>query len=364
MRTHCECSGRTPYAPSDACRSATEAGTTVIFDCDRHAAVSDYRDLLAYMDDSWTKHFERPEFLGSIVESSNHIRVSGSFGEPAASAVERPELDGSLVVPHQGLTINGWADRVAATVFAEAINRYSIDHWSDERRFPALIVVSDDPAWSAQEIRSQAEHGRFGAIALPFGTVLFGSKAHDPIYEAAEEVGLPIVAHFSGVEGRYAGAAALGGGVHYSAFSRKVLLPQLAESNIASLAFEGAFERFPRLRFLFSGFGVSWLPSLLWRMDREWRTFRHDVPWVKRPPSEYVLEQVWVTTWPVREATLAGDWERLFAGESLRGRVVFGSHDPFDGDTPALVIEQLGNTHGSLVLGNGGALLAAGRVSS
>ena len=336
----------------------------MIFDCDRHAAVSDYRDLFPYMSDSWTKHFERAEFLGSIVESSNHIRVSGSFGEPPVSAPPPRDVDWTLIVPHQGLTINGWADHVAATMFAGAINRYGLDHWSDERSSLALVISPHDPAWSAGEIRWCAELGMFGAIALPFGPVLFGADAYDPVYEAAEEVGLPICAHFSGVEGRYAGAAPLGGGVHYSAFSRRVLLPQLAESNIASLAFEGTFERFSGLRFLFSGFGFSWLPSLLWRMDREWRTFRHDVPWVKRPPSEYVLEHVWTTTWPVREATLTGDWKRLFGQESLRSRVVFGSHDPFDGDAPAQIVEQLGETDGALVLANGGVLAAAGRVSS
>ena len=85
--------------------------------------MSDYRDLFPYMDGSWTKHFERSEFLGSIIESSNHVRVSGTFGEPPVSAASRPDVDWSLIVPHQGLAINGWADHVAATVFAAALNR-------------------------------------------------------------------------------------------------------------------------------------------------------------------------------------------------------------------------------------------------
>lgn len=331
----------------------------MIFDCDRHAAVSDYRDLFPYMDGSWTKHFERSEFLGSIIESSNHVRVSGTFGEPPASAAPRPDVDWSLIVPHQGLAINGWADRVAATVFAAALNRYGLDHWSDERSSLALVVSPHDPAWSAREIRDCAALGGCSAVALPFSTTLFGSHTYDPVYEAAQEAGLPVVAHFSGVEGRYAGAAPLAGGVHYSAFSRRVLLPQLAESNIASLAFEGTFERFPNLRFVFSGFGFSWLPALLWRVDREWRTFRHDVPWVRRPPSEYILEQVWVTTWPVREATLRGDWQRLFVQESLRSRIIYGSHDPFDGDGPDQIRAELGEADGSLVLANGRALAPA-----
>jgi predicted TIM-barrel fold metal-dependent hydrolase len=329
----------------------------LIFDWDRHAALSDYAELLPYMKASWAKHFERSEFLGSIAESSNHIRLSGQWGLAPVSAPPHTEADSSLLVPHQGLTINGWADQVAATVFAGAVNGYAREHWATERQSPVILVSPHDPAWSAEEIRRQAGVGGFGAIALPFGPVLFGSIHYDRVYDAASEVGLPIVAHYSGVEGCYSGAAPLSGGVHTSAFSRKVLMPQVAESNISSLAFEGAFERFPGLRFLFSGVGFTWLPNLLWRLDREWRTFRHDVPWVKQPPSSYVLKRVWATTWPIREATLAGEWQRLFADESFRSRVVFGSHDPFDGDSAAHLREQLGEADGALVLGNGAQLL-------
>jgi predicted TIM-barrel fold metal-dependent hydrolase len=325
---------------------------------DRHAAVPDYRELFPYMDASWAKHFERGEFLGSIAESSNHIRMSVRWGLPPVSAGAAAEADLSLVVPHQGVAINGWADQVAATVFAGAMNSYAREHWTADRQAPAIVVSPHDPAWSAGEIRRRAAEGGFAAIALPFGPVLFGSGHYDPVYDAATEVGLPIVAHYSGVEGRYAGAAPLSGGVHYSAFSRNALLPHLAESNISSLAFEGAFERFPAVRFLFSGVGFSWLPSLLWRIDREWRTFRHDVPWVTRVPSSYVLERVWATSWPVREATLGGDWERLFHDEAFRGRVVFGSHEPFDGDSVTDLRDQLGGADAAQVLGNGEGLLA------
>ena len=330
----------------------------MIYDWDRHAAVSDYRELFPYMDASWAKHFKRGEFLGSIAESSNHIRMSARWGLPPLSAGAAAEADLSLVVPHQGVAINGWADQVAATVFAGAMNSYAREHWTADRQAPAIVVSPHDPAWSAGEIRRRAAECGFAAIALPFGPVLFGSGHYDPVYDAATEVGLPIVAHYSGVEGRYAGAAPLSGGVHYSAFSRNALLPHLAESNISSLAFEGAFERFPAVRFLFSGVGFSWLPSLLWRIDREWRTFRHDVPWVTRVPSSYVLERVWVTSWPVREATLGGDWERLFHDEAFRGRVVFGSHEPFDGDSVTDLRDQLGGADAAQVLGNGEGLLA------
>lgn len=315
----------------------------MIVDYDRHVAVADYAELFSHMSQSWQKHFERDEFVGSVRDAASHIRMTDRFGDQVrtGSSPPLPGVDVSLAVPHQGLTINGWADQVAAKTFVEALNSHAEQNWSNgESEVAAILVSPHDPAWSAQAVRTRSASGRFAAVALPLIPTLLGSESFNRIYAAAAETDLPVLVHFSGVEGHYVGAAPLSGGVHRTAYARAILMPQLAESNIASLCFNGTFERFPDLRVLFSGFGFAWLPSLLWRLDREWRTFRHDVPWVKRPPSEYVLEHVWLTSWPVSEA--ASEWDGLFAGSRLPGRLVFGSHDPFDGDSVAAVRDALG----------------------
>ncbi len=40
------------------------------------------------------------------------------------------------------------------------------------------------------------------------------------------------------------------------------------------------------------------MPSLMWRIDKEWRGLRHNTPWVKRPPSEYIREHIRLTLQP------------------------------------------------------------------
>lgn len=316
----------------------------MIADYDRHVAVGDYAELFAHMSQSWRKHFERDEFVGSVRDAAAHIRLTDRFGdEVLAGSAPDPEIGLSLAVPHQGLTINGWADQVAAKAFIEALNSQSEQVWADgQGRRAAILVTPHDPAWSARVIRERAAARQFAAVALPLSPVLLGSDQFDPVYDAAVEADLPLIVHFSGVEGHYLGAPPLSGGVHRTAYARAVLMPQLAESHIASLCFGGTLAKFPALRVLFSGFGFAWLPSLTWRLDREWRTFRHDVPWVLKPPSEYVFEQVWLSTWPVREAR--AEWESLFAGSRAQSRVVYGSHDPFDGDTVADVRAVLGSS--------------------
>jgi predicted TIM-barrel fold metal-dependent hydrolase len=324
-------------------------------DCDQHAGVAHYPELFDHMTLDWRKHFEREEWVGSINLGSSHIRVSERFAHETPPPYQPPADGLALVIPHQGLTINGWADRVAAKTFLEALNSYGEAHWASPTSRLAVLVSPHDVPWSAAEVRRRFAAGSAGAVALPLVPEMLGSRTWDPLYEACCETGLPLVIHYSGVEGRYLGAAPLSGGVHASAFARLSLMPHLAESNISSLTFEGALVRFPELQVVFAGFGFTWLPSLLWRIDREWRTFRHDVPWVTAPPSEQVMSNMWFTSYPVEEAKHTAEWEKGFT-DRLRERVLFGSHAPFDGDLTADVERVLGERWGEQLRQNGAAL--------
>ena len=37
----------------------------------------------------------------------------------------------------------------------------------------------------------------------------------------------------------------------------------------------------------------------MWRLDKEWRGLRRDIPWVKRPPSEYIRQHIRITLQPM-----------------------------------------------------------------
>jgi hypothetical protein len=333
----------------------------MIADLDRHVAFHDFRDLFPHMARAWRKHFERTEFIGAIADTSRHVWADDRFDHPEVAPRPLETSESALVLPHQALTVNGWADTVAAKTFLEAVNSYGEEHWGDAGVARTIVVSPHDAEWSANEVRRRAAAGA-AAVAIPLGGPLLGNGFFDPLYAACAETELPVVVHFSGLEGLYRGAQPLAGGLHWSAFARHALLPQLAESNLSSMAFEGTFEKFPRLQVIVSGFGFAWLPPLLWRLDREWKTFRHDVPWVKRAPSEYVKDRVWVTSWPVREGG-ADALERFGVADDVRARVVYGSHDPFHGDSPADVVEVLGEVAGGRVLAAGASLVPAVAVA-
>jgi uncharacterized protein len=132
-------------------------------------------------------------------------------------------------------------------------------------------------------------------------TTKMGKKHYHPIYQAAEDLGLPILIHPTGTEGGFATSVNFAGGVPSTYIERHTNFPEIGISSINSLIFEGVFVRFPRLMLLAAEFGFSWLPHFLWRMDQNWHQFRKEVPWLTQRPSEMVLDHVRFTSQPMEE---------------------------------------------------------------
>ena len=58
-------------------------------------------------------------------------------------------------------------------------------------------------------------------------------------------------------------------------------MSQVFQAQVLSLVSEGVFDKFPDLRVALIETGVTWMPSLMWRFDKEWRGLRNLTPWVK-----------------------------------------------------------------------------------
>ena len=132
-----------------------------------------------------------------------------------------------------------------------------------------------------------------------------------------------------------------------------VLLIQSAMSHVVSMLSNGVFEKYAELRLAVIEAGVTWLPSLLWRVDADWKALRSEVPWVKRLPSETVREHVRFTTQPLDEPDSRGKLRQaLELVDGLEDMLMFATDYPhWDFDRPDLVSRRLPDSWREKVMG-------------
>jgi uncharacterized protein len=228
-----------------------------------------------------------------------------------------------------------------AVALARAYNRWLVDTWLEGEgdSVGALLVPHQDPTVAADEIRRYGGHPRVACVFLPTCCVdpLYGHRAYDPLFDAAQECGLPVVLH---------SVTAINPVFPFNlqqfetALSAHAFAHTLALiANAVSMLETGVPVRFPELRVAFAEGGVAWVPWLSMRLDKEYGERRREVPLLTEPPSHY-LKRMFFATQPVEEPRHLSDMAvllGLFGGED---NVVFASDWPHhDFDHPDKVLD-------------------------
>jgi uncharacterized protein len=164
--------------------------------------------------------------------------------------------------------------------------------------------------------------------------MLFGQRFYHPIYEAAEKNGVHIAIHPGG-EGSGITGPPTPSGYPTRYFEWHNIIPINYMAQINSLVCEGVFEKFPRLKIIALEGGVSWLPQLMWRMDKNYKALRSTTPWLKRLPSEYIVDHIRLSTQPVEEPPEPSDLIDMYRMAKAERTVMFSSDYPhWDNDNP------------------------------
>jgi predicted TIM-barrel fold metal-dependent hydrolase len=232
---------------------------------------------------------------------------SGLPGSDPATVVEdlfdRYGVTRGILMGGDILGLGALPDPDVAAAMASAYNDWLVAEWLefDERFRAALVVAPQDPAKGAAEIERHADTPGVAAILLPLTNRLMGDRHYYPIYEAAANHGLPVSIHPNAVDAIYNTAPTLAGGVPTYYTEWHSALTQIFQANVISLVCHGVFERYPGMKVVLAEGGIAWLMDVMWRLDKDWRGLRDEIPWVKRPPSEYIVEHVRLTTQPFIE---------------------------------------------------------------
>lgn len=288
-----------------------------LVDCDIHNHPASEARLRPYLAERWRRHLERfggrsrhglaqgYPYPKSAPQAARVDAWPPGGGPPGSSlAFMRDQLldplrtsFGILNCLHAGA---GQLDVELGAALCRAVNDWQVAEWLEhEPRLRASIVIPFDAGdLSAAEIDRVAGHPGFvQALMLVRTLEPIGRRRYWPIFEACEGHGLPLGIHFGG----YSGHPVSSSGWPSYYLEDHTAMAMAFQAQLVSLVFEGVFERFPSLKVVCIEGGAAWLPPLVWRMDRLFEGMRDEVPELRRRPSEYVREHVWLTTQPVEE---------------------------------------------------------------
>jgi uncharacterized protein len=286
-----------------------EANQPGVIDCDIHLNIAAIDVLLPFLDTYWRSYIQETSFKGPI--DTSYPRGSGLDPDPtarlggSATAADRDRLRAWMLDRDQvttGILTSAYAiesirNPFAAAALASAINDWQTRDWlsAEPRLRGSVIVPIQDPELAAREIDRVGTNPGFVQVLVPVHVdILYGHRHYYPIYDAATRAGLAIGIHAGGNPGNP--PTAVGWPTYF--VEEYVGMAHIFQSQLISLVTEGVFDRFPDLRVALIESGVTWLPSLMWRLDKEWKGLRREVPWVRRLPSEYIHDHVRLTTTP------------------------------------------------------------------
>ena len=254
------------------------------------------------------------------------------------------DLDYAIINPAEAMEHMVSPDAHYSAAALSAVNDHFIHDWlpADPRYLASISIAFSNIELAVAEIHRLGDLPRVVQVLMPSASPFpLGHSYFHPIYAAAVEHDLPVAIH-PGLEG--VGIAGSGGtaGLVANYLAWHTLLATSYMTTLVSLVAEGVFELFPTLRFVFVEGGVAWLPSLMWRLDKNWKALRSTTPWLTRKPSEIAQEHIWLTTQPIEEPEDLRHFRQTLDMFDAGKMLMFSSDYPhWDGDTPDFAMRQL-----------------------
>jgi predicted TIM-barrel fold metal-dependent hydrolase len=294
--------------------NSTERYTIITADSHAGGSHAQYREYLdeQFLDDfdAWRSRYRNPFKDLKDDRRSRNWDSDQRWGELQDDGIVAevifpntvPPFFPSFVLFAQPPTPDDYGKRLAGI---RAHNRWMVDFVAaaPERRAGIGQIFVNDIDDAIEDAKWIAEHGLRGGVLLPnvAPDVKWVKPLYDPDYDrlwaVLQDLGLPVNVHGgTGLPdyGRYPVSQLLY--INEASFYSQRPLVQLLLS--------GVFERFPRLKFVMTETGCSWVPPLLGRLDDVMARIRDtgatgEIRYPKeivlpRLPSEYFAQNCWI----------------------------------------------------------------------
>ena len=208
--------------------------------------------------------------------------------------MDKAGIDLCVIFPSHATSYVTLRDAGFESALQHAYHRYVANYCGDGggRLRWALIATLRDVPGTVEQLTHWAEHdanlaGVMIPPAGPNGRLLDNPDYH-PIYQAAQDLDLPLLVHGGVLRPPYTpGAVELD---NAGFIIRSVYQPWAGMTAVSALIGGGVFDLFPRLRAGVFETGGGWMPWLIERLDDSYASRPHLAPFLKRKPSEVIAE--------------------------------------------------------------------------
>jgi uncharacterized protein len=230
------------------------------------------------------------------------------------------------------LTLGLLPDLDLQAAICTATNAWLAETWltqhnPDGRYKGTIRVAPADPAAAVAEIEKWAAHPHFVQVGVPMQSMqLYGNKVFVPVWEAAARHNLPVAFHTDAETGLELAPTPGGYLRHFMGYA--AYQPMTFISHLTSLMAGGVLDHLPSLRLVFADGGWDMCAPFIWRLDKDYRPMRGDMPWMRRMPSDYISQHVRFVAHSLEgpdEPAVLEEWLGMADGKQT---VMFGSNYP------------------------------------
>jgi predicted TIM-barrel fold metal-dependent hydrolase len=273
-----------------------------VIDCDVHCAPATLEALEPYLSDYW-REYTTTAGIRLLGMASAYPPNAPTTGGPAPGSYEAlreqvlEPFDPRLVILNCLTLCEAHRNPHYQAALASALNNWLLEEFlaRDERLRASLVVSTVDTDDAVKEVERLGGDPRFVQVLMPIrADTPFGNRRFHRLFAAAAERGMAVGLHAWG----RAGHSPTTTGYTLSYVEDYLANQVIAQTHVLSLVSEGVFDAIPELRVALVECGFAWLPSLLWRFDKDWKGVWREVPWVKERPSSYVRRHFRATTAP------------------------------------------------------------------